>query len=705
MKNMICLVNKNIEEEKFIMEKYSEKDLKKLLDEYSDLYYNEGQSPITDEEFDKIVLYYNKTFNKDYNTETEVKEGKRLVDISHTFPNLVGVLSKAYDITEVQEWLKSISKRVDVSLNTFSLLISEKYDGNSAVLTFNKDGSLNSALTRGKDGKGLDLKKYFEDINIKEYSLIKELKDNQLLGIKCEIIITYEDFEELSLLLDKEYSNPRNLTAGILNSLDGYKYSKYLTIVPLAYDISNSDYSLSEKEVNQGSYLKDIKEDNYKIKNFDYYLEKGIAYNDVQFMYSLETLYNQYVNTTRNSLPYMIDGLVIEILNEDIREKLGRTNNRNNYQIAVKFPSLTKRTKMIDIEWYQGKTGRVTPVAVVEPVYFNGAKCDRISLSNIKRFNELNLYKGESVIIEYHGDVLSYLILDPNEDKSTFNEEDKFKIPTRCEVCGSNLVINDNKTFLSCNNENCSSNIVGKLTNFFIKLNIKGIKESTIELLVNTGEFNTIQDFYIKQELIKTLDVEKLGDITKDLIVQSINQCLYDVYDYDFFGSLGIEGIANSKSELIFSKITIKDLLDEEFNLLSEETYYTMLDNLKGVGKKTIDAFYRGISNNIDTIKYIMTLNDQKDERILIKDSKPSEINISNDNEIINVVFSGIRDKSLEKFIKEIGYDIKSSVSKNTDIVVVKDTTSTSSKVTKANDLGIEVIEINEFKNRVNFNS
>ena len=685
------------------LEEMTKEEVKTMLDEYSDLYYNTGESPITDAEFDELVRFYNDSFNTEYNTETPVKEGKRLVEITHSFPNLVGTIAKAQDMNEFSTWLKDIARKLDTT--SVDLYLSEKYDGNSVVLTFDNDGLLVSALTRGKAGKGLDLSKYFEHTTMdKDSTILAVMEPGDEVGIKCEVLITYDDFDKLSTELDKTYSNPRNLTAGILNSNDGYKYRDHLTIAPLAVEFSGAKGSPYNDRDKQMDLLNDFDLENMDVINVEFFEASG---NDTveSSIEDITELYNEYVNTTREDLPYMIDGLVVEVLNKDQRESLGRIGTRNNFDVAIKFPSLTKRTKMVDIKWYMGKTGRVTPVATVEPVIFNGAVCDHVSLSNINRFEELDLHKDESVILEYHGDVLSYLINDPLVDKGKLDPKDKFEVLDKCPICESDLVRNKSGAFLSCNNPACDANIVGKLVNFFEKLDIKGLKEATVSLMVDHAGVEHIEDLYeLNDEVLQKEG--KIGEKTRELILTSIQTALSDVYDYQFFGSLGIEGIGRTKSESIFSHITMKDIVidsGDSYELISHEDLSKLLKGKEGIGKITIDTFYDGLETNFVTIATIFMMNeDTKETRVNIKTSKPSGTDIKVE-QVYSAVFTGFRNNELKEFAKENGYAIRTSVSGKTDYVVAKDTSSTSSKVTKGYEVGAQVMSIEDFANMIGF--
>lgn len=654
-------------------------ELEKEIKRASELYYNEGQSDLEDFEFDLLVKEYEELTGEKFKSEVSPKKGKKLVDVSHTFPQLVGTLDKAFDLDEFFEWWEDL----DVS-NKNDILITTKYDGNSVVVVFNDKGELIQALTRGKEGKGLDLTDFFKHVRISG-PIVDRMAPTEILGIKCEALITYDNFNKISELEGKSYANPRNLTAGILNSLDGDKYKELVSLAPIDYYYYNKNDSTTYTigyRIDRLNLLLEAVNDNLLSNSIMLPFESLSEVN----MNVMNEIYSRYINN-RSGLELMIDGLVIELSDSISRNRLGRSGDRNNYDIALKFPYMTAETTVDDIEWYIGKTGRFTPVAIVKPVYFNGAEITNISLSNIDRFSKLKIYKDCPVSIGYRADVMAYL--DVIEDKYNDIEKSKrqyFEIPINCPECGTKLQKNENGTFLFCPNIDCKVNIVGKIVNWFTKLDIKGIKESTVEKLVELmqkdGGKATIERLYeLKKEDLTS--IEGFKDKMAENTINAIHS-KKEIYDYQLFGSLHFENLGIRTSRDIFSKYKFEDITREA------------LLEVDGISNILADSFMKGIESNTNTIEIFMNENPY----IKVKSYKDTLGTNNSENSIPKIiVFTGFRDKELQSKIEIKGSKVTSSVSKNTNLVVTKDVNSTSSKIKKARELGIDIMTPEEFKN------
>lgn len=655
-------------------------ELKKKLDEYSDKYYNEGNSGIEDHEFDSLVREYETLTGEKYQSETAPRKGKKLVDVSHKFPTLVGTLDKAFDIEELFTWRNNLGK-----IHDEEILITPKYDGNSVVVSFDRNGKLIQALTRGKEGRGLDLTDFFSDVTLNSASeVLRDLKEDEIVGVKCEALVTYKNFEKISEMEGKSYANPRNMVAGILNSLDGAKYKEYVSLAPIDYIVYNE---ITKKSYNYIGRVERIEAllHSFRLKFFSNAIMLPYIHKKDLPKEFMEDVYSTYIKN-REGLPVMIDGLVIELVNDDVRNKLGRSGDRNNFDIALKFPYMTANTVVEDIQWYIGKTGRFTPVAKVKPVYFNGAEIVNISLSNIDRFRKLNLYKGCPVIVGYRADVMAYLDVEKHID---FRIKDKeyFEIPTHCPSCGTKLETNETGTFLFCPNVNCKCNVTGKIVNWFTKLDIKGIKESTVEKLVDYmdekyNDPSILRLYKLTQE--ELLNIEGFKEKTAENIYNAIHS-KKEIYDYQLFGSLLFKNLGIRTSRDIFSKYTYEDINKE--NLLEVD----------GVSDILADNFIEGIETNKEIIDTFMNDNPY----IKVSSYKQLLSESSNGRDIPKViVFTGFRDKELQSEIEKLGSKVTSSVSKNTNVVVTKDINGSSSKLKKARELNIEIVTPEDFKNK-----
>ena len=266
-------------------ERMTKKEMEALLEKASDLYYNSDEKILSDTEFDKLKDLYESKYG-DFKVGAPVREGKGTVDVEHSFGHLVGTLSKTNSIDDVKEWMTKTIENAKGDINHLNIVTSQKYDGNSVVIEFKK-GKCHKALTRGRDGKGLDLTHVFKNVKI---------EDKRHVGVKFEVIMTWEDFDRLNEETGSEYKNPRSVTAGILGRDDAEKYVDYLTLVPLAYDDKGEKLTKKEELV----LIRDQFKDN-KVQ----YLKGAKLYKDIsleQFLNELEDEYNN-LSKTRSELP------------------------------------------------------------------------------------------------------------------------------------------------------------------------------------------------------------------------------------------------------------------------------------------------------------------------------------------------------------------------------------------------------------------
>lgn len=636
----------------------------KIIKECGNIYYNTGEeSPLLDKEYDDLFIKISKYKNITSLTEPT---SKRLVSVDHEYSELVGTLAKTNSVYEkdkqdseqnsVEEWLEKIYETVG---NTkLKLLVTLKYDGNSVCLIL-KNGKVVSALTRGKDGKGADVSNLFKDLSF-------PVKGE--CGIKTEIMITDEDFDLINEETNSDYSKPRSVVAGILSKSDGYKFVKYITAVPLRIQTKKGLTRKEEIEIMSKFKRNKIKFPTYEIEG-----------NKKKLLEQLKNIHDKILND-RHNLNFAIDGLVIEILNDDIRNKLGRDKDKNKYDVALKFPPLSGISKVKDIEFYASKslTGRVTPVVVFDDLIFDGATCNHVSLSNYKRFKELNLAKGDEVVIDYRNDCLSYC-----SSVASRSGNKAIKFISKCPLCEEPLYVNKNRTFVSCKNPKCRGKITGKIQNYIEKMDIKGIKENTINTLVDEGVWKSIVSLYKTSEK-KILTVKGFKEKSAQNIVKSINS-KRKVYDWEVLGSLGIDLFSRSRAKDICKLYNIEEL---KSITLSE------LTNIEGVADKIAESIVKGMKKNsklLDKLSECLEIVSYKDE-----------INKNKSSISLKIVFTGYRDKDVQNKLELLGHKVTGSVSKNTNLVVAKDKNSSSSKIKTAKDLGIEVIEPDELKSRFN---
>lgn len=664
---------KNIDIQKYFeKEKLTKNDLKEIkviLDECCHIYYNTSEtSPLTDEEFDKLLKLFNKYVK--YSTTTAPASGKRLIDVSHLYPELVGTLDKANSMEDVKEWFDS---KIPDGDTIYEVAVSYKEDGNSIAGTFDKNKKLNQALTRGKEGKGVDMTKFFRHVRA-------ELPNkNSEFGIKFEAVMTNEDFEEYNEIyytLNGRYlANSRSAVAGILGSDEGYKYTHFIKLVPLA--IKFKDMEVSRKDQLRMTEFLSKQTDFLEL---EYRIIKGTKSEIIE---QIDKWYQKIINEKRDKLNRPIDGIVIEFLDENLRKKLGRDDDRNKFDLALKFPYLVKKSKVLDIEFYMGKTNRITPVVVFEDVVFNGATCNHVSIANYKRFKELKLKKGDTIVVEYRNDVLSYIPENLDRDK----EGELIPFLKKCPCCGGKLTLNANKTFVNCKNKECPNMVLGKCVNWLIKLGIKGVKENTLEKIITNCNIKIIPDLYALQE-DDLLQIDGFKEKSSKAIIKAINSRT-QIYDWELVGSLNIEGFGRKNAKLLCKAYDLKEL----YTFIKNKTFKDKVVELEGFSDISANNIEKGLIENFETVRAMRKI-------LTVKSTKVDPNKVQSQG--YKIVFTGFRDKDLQQKLEDLGHSVTTSVSKNTDIVITKDPNGSSSKLVKARELGKLILSPDQLKSKLN---
>jgi DNA ligase (NAD+) len=646
--------------------------IKILLEDASDAYYNSEEEVMSDIEFDTLSKEYIR-LGGSLEVGAAPPKGKKTVEVEHSFSELVGTLDKTNYILQkdcidptkksVEEWLKWVFSKL--SGNPFSLGISFKFDGNSVVIEY-KNGKVVKALTRGRNGLGMDLTHVFKDHTIKSKAHV---------GIKYEIIIPWDKYRELMDDTGLSYANPRSLVSGKLGDDNAYSFYKYMELVPLwVKPIKGSMTRMDEIEFIEENFG----EDNSLFS--DYRIVEDVTADSYDhFMDELTDIYNENI-TARYNLPFMVDGLVIEVIDEWAREELGYATDQPNWATALKFPFMVKETEITGFDFTLGDSGIITARAWYKEVEFNGTIHQKQSLQNYRRFKELKLGIGSKINVEYRNDCLSYLVPVPGGNDGI----EPFPYTDNCPVCGGKVEITKTGAFAMCANDECEGKIVGRLQNYLTKMDIKGIKESTLVKLRDSGLVSTISDLYT-MDYDKIADIEGLGGIMSIKIAGAMSGKV--PYDYEIAGSMGIASFSRSKAKELCKFYSLRELMDKisdpNVDLVSE------ISDIDGFSTITAAYINDGLAMNSDTIDFLLG----RDHKVY-RDEYLKYANV----EAKKIVFTNFRDDKLQFELEKMGHKITSGVSKKTDIVVCPDPNGTTVKLNKARDLGIPIMTVDDFK-------
>ncbi len=624
--------------------------------------YNDSgvEPPISDTEYDRL-------YEMMINGGGADVVGYQMADVGdaheHKYPMLRGTLKKTYYLTRdekrtnpsrkyLDEWIESAEKTIadstgrHIDLNDEDIYVFPKWDGVSGIQECNADGTMVLGLTRGDTERniGYDITKHLA-VTVPTSGIQTERPH----GVKYEIMMENNGLDAYNEKYKTDYKSTRSIVSSIINSADCDERDELLCPIPLRYVEEGSNREILHPAVFTYPYIKCKLRDRDKIREF--------AEN------------NRYVNGK-----YRTDGAVIYIINPKLQDILGRSNEKNNFEVAFKFTEETAMTQLKRIEFSVKNFGRITPVAVLKPVKIKGNTVSRASIGSKARFDTLSLAKGDDVILHY--DIIPYITVSPTCMKAN---RQPIEFVSECPICGEHLDYGPDDAIVKCPNPDCPSKATGRILNFITKMKIKNISYATVELLHRFGFLDTIKDLYkIESHMSGIMQIPTMGAVKVNRIIQSI-QDRSTVRDYELFGALGIEGIAKETFKVIFDNVRPNDLMDA-----IEDKDIDILTGINGIGPAKAKKVFDGLRANRKTIRAL-----SKHVDVYHDDSAPK----------FTVAFSKIRDNegSLISLIESLGGTETDHLSKDTSMLIVPSTDGgTSNKIAKAKANGIPVVAFDD---------
>lgn len=629
--------------------------------------YENGHVIIADDFYDEILNKY-----KNYEDEPVVGDivGRIELDTEHEYPNLRGTLHKANfiwnkDIPKDNKSLKSLEyyfrRWLKVAKGPLSIILSYKYDGCSVIVSISDKGKIKACITRGDESSGANLISLFKDIKFKKHKS-RVMKD---IGLKTEVVMTKENYEKYITEKGYVYANLRSAVVSILTSLEGEQYSKYLTLVPLYAE--TKDGKTMDVNTMNAIYSTDVPFISTRIDDLD----------SIETSMDVISKVIGAIMHNRETLNFAIDGVVIDVVNPEVREAMGRKNSINEYQVAYKFPALKEITYVRDVDFTVGRTGQVTPMVIYDEIDFNGSKHFQSSLSSYDRFKNMDLKPGDKIEVTYNNDVMPYVWKDLYDIDNISNTNKPFEYPDKC-VCGGELTLNGSNYF--CYNNDCIMKCIGGLTWFCQVMGIKNFSEKTISLLILHGKIKNVYDLInLKEKDLKGLPgfaekkIKSLSKQLEELRTKEIPQHILCT-------ALGISGIKTC--EEIVSNIGLKMIVENPKSLFEL--------SFEGISDKKKKKFLLNLKYYVDTgilEKLFKTMNISKKNKVDVK---------------YKVCFTGFRNKQFKEYLESQGIQVVESL-KDIKYLVVATKGHTSSKVDKAIKNGVTIISVDEFMEEVGF--
>ena len=656
----------NLEEAKQKIEQLTE-----TINYHNKLYYTDDNPEIEDYEYDKL-------FRELENLEREFPELKK--DDSPT--NKVGgtILEKfekfehpiaMYSLSNVmnEEEFLEFDNRMQKELNASKIkyTVENKFDGLALELIYEK-GKLTVASTRGDGQVGENVTNNVKMIG----NVPKSIKETKKLIVRGEALITKKDFEALNKereeLEEIPFANARNAAAGGLRQLDSAE-SKKRRLKFFAYQIANyKDFDLTN-EYKSMEFLSGLG-----------FTVEGVHPN-IDAKKVLETYYN--IQENRSKMDYEIDGLVIKVDDVKYQEKLGFLSRAPRFAVAFKFKPEEKETILKNIEVQVGRTGALTPVAKLEPVQVGGVTVSNVTLHNPNEIKSKDIRIGDTVVVIRSGDVIPKIVRVVLEKRPS--DSKVFEFPKKCPVCGGDTAITDGDVIVRCINDECPSKITRYIEYFVSKpaMNMERIGKEWIAVFTKSGLVKTPADLYkIKRDDL--FKFERMGEKLASYMLESIENSKNTTLKR-FIYALGIRQVGETTADLLakyftsidnFKKATIEDLQNiEGIGEISAKSIYDFLNNKKSL-KLIEDLINAGVNPVFEKLTTV-------------------ESPLTGKNVVITGSIEGFTRTSAKETAERLGANVQSAVSKNTDILIVGE--KAGSKLKKAQELGIQIMEADEF--------
>ncbi len=636
------------------------KEAVEKLKRWAYAYYVLDNPEVPDEVYDKLykeVEEYEKTHPDqiDPTSPTQrigaepAKEFKKIRHLTKMWS-----MEDVFNESELKEWLGRVYKNTGRS--DLQFYIEPKFDGASLNLIY-ENGLLKSAATRGDGEVGEDVTANAKTIP----SIPLGIDYKGLIEIRGEVVIRKDDFEKLNheraLRGEPTFANPRNAAAGSLRQLDP-KVTAQRKLYFYPWDIGYNTLSFK-----------------YQHEKMDFVYEQGfikpfkraICENEKE----IQQLYEDF-SKERDKLPVMLDGMVIKVDEIALHELLGYTVKYPRWMVAYKFPAVEKMTRIIDIIPQVGRTGIITPVAILEPVEIEGVIVERATLHNYAEIERKDIRIGDMVIVIRSGDVIPEITKVLKQYRT--GKEKKVERPTKCPVCGQPVL--DEGLLIKCQNLSCPARVVNSIIYFASKqcLDIPGLGEATVKLLYEKGLVKDVVDLFKlkKEDLLK---LPGFGEKRAENLIKAI-QSIKGVECWRFVNALGIEHIGEVASKKICEKFGL------DWYKVDPEKFY----EIEGFGPEMVRSLKEFIEVNKEKIEKLIALIQPSE---LPKEEEVKHSPLAHKR----VVLTGemrLPRSQIKELLERAGAHVTNSVSRHTDYVFYGE--HPGSKYEKAQKLGVPLL-------------
>ncbi len=660
--------------------------LRKEIELNSYLYYVEDNPKLEDYEYDKLFHELEALENERPDLITPDSPTQRVGGISEKFEavahkNRLYSLENSNNEHELRRWYDRVLKDLDpnaggqmslfgVSTATedikISLACEYKIDGLAIALTY-KEGRFVQGLTRGDGFIGEDITNNIKTIK----SIPLKLFEPVDVEVRGEIYMPISSFEKLNKkqeeLGQKTFANPRNAAAGSIRQLD----PKITAQRDLSIWVYGGIMTGKDAPKTHSGTMKRLK-------------ELGFKTNKITVVDGIEGAIKciKAIDEKRKNLDFATDGVVIKVDSIHSQNELGFTSRVPKWATAYKFPPEAVWTTLNKVDFQVGRTGVITPVAILEPVNLAGSVVGRASLYNFDEIKRLDIMEGDRVLVKKAAEIIPKVL---KAEKT--NNSKPFKMPENCPCCHTHLIEKENEVGLWCPNPECSDILKGKIEYFVSKyaMDIEGFGENIIAQLIDRNMVKTWADLY-KLSILDFMQLNLIKEKSATNLYNALEKSK-DCKMNKFINALGIRLVGKESADILCQYFKTID----ELKMASLED----LSAIAGIGEKMAKNIYEYFKNkdNLKTIEEGLSLGIKPENTYTISDN----LKLKGKSFVITGTLAEFSRDKAQEILKSLGAKTPSSVSRNTDFVIAGE--NPGSKLEKAKALGIKILTEEEFKN------
>lgn len=653
-------------------------ELAQLLNRYAYEYYSLDNPSVTDKEYDEIYDELKK-LEEETSYILPYSPTQRVGDIvlekfnKYSHKARLWSLDKAQSFSEIQDWHNRNVKFVNEmnlrgeNLPPLRYVVTKKFDGLTINLTYDDEGVLTVAATRGTGETGEEVTAQVKTIK----ALPLKIENDSLFEIHGEAIMTQEAFKEYNNNSEVPLKNLRNGAAGALRNLNVKETAKR--------KLSAFFYDIGYKEGEQFKTYEEM---------LDFIKDKGFPMDDyIKYCTTLEEVEKEikYIEGIRFDLNYDIDGVVIAVDDMRTRELLGYTVKFPKWAIAYKFEAQEATTRLLTVEWNVGRSGRVGPTAILEPVELAGVTVKRATLNNMDDIKRKGVRINAEVFVRRSNDVIPEIL---GVVESSLEGSEEIKVPEVCPSCGSHLVL-DGAHYFCDNTLSCKPQMVKSIVHYACReaMNIEGFSERTAEQLFEKLDLRSIADLYRlnKDELVT---LEKFGPKKAQNLLDAVENSK-ECELYRFIYALGIPNVGvKTAKDLVNRFKSIDGLKAAKFDDLIQ------VQDVGDIVAKCVIEFFSE-EKVINTISELLELgvNPRYEEKTVVASG------FSGKTVVVTGTLTKYSRSEIKNKLEELGAKVSGSVSKKTDYVIAGE--EAGSKLAKAEELGVAVLTEEEFENMI----